>query len=201
MANEKDLGFCLISTPDLLKFAPNGKWLPIPVDLKNIEKFKTESSNNNKPLNIAHYPYYLSNRSEWDYFTATFNYIEKENKAKIIKVINLDHDQSLTAIGKSDLYVGKIIPEMGWFGTAETEAMALGKPVIAHISDELYDLYRPPIFRTTRETFRKDLLDLINDESERRKLSESGPQYVKKYHDLSIVSNKVLEYYDYCKII
>ncbi|MER5176490.1 MAG: hypothetical protein ABJB76_07480 [Candidatus Nitrosocosmicus sp.] len=200
MTKEIDLDFCLVSTPDLLKLAPNGKWLPIPVDLKKIERFKMESNNNNndKSLHITHYPYYL-NKPEWDYFTPTFNYIEKENRSTLFKVINLNHDQSLAAIGKSDLYVGKIIPEMGWFGTAETEAMALGKPVIAYVSEELHDLYKPPIFRTTKETFKKDLLDLIDDESERRRLSEAGPQYVKKNHDLSIISKKVFEYYNYCK--
>jgi hypothetical protein len=199
MTGEKDLDFCLVSTPDLLKLAPNGKWLPIPVDIKKIEQFKMESNSTiDKSLYIAHYPYYL-NKPEWDYFTPTFNYIEKESKAIVVKVINLNHDQSLSEISKSDLYVGKMMPEMGWFGTAETEAMALGKPVIAYVSDELYDIYKPPIFRTTKDSFRQDLLDLINNESERKRLSEEGPRYVKKYHDLSIISNKVYEYYDYFK--
>lgn len=199
MSKEKDFDFCLVSTPDLLKLAPNGKWLPIPVDLKKIELFKMESNYaNGKSLCIAHYPYYL-NKPDWDYFTPTFNYIEKESKATIIKVINLNHDQSLAAIGKSDIYIGKIIPEMGWFGTAETEAMALGKPVIAYVSDELYDIYKPPVFRTTKDTFKQDLLDLIDDESELKRLSKEGLEYVKKYHDLSIISDKVYEYYEYCK--
>jgi hypothetical protein len=195
MTKVKDLDFCLVSTPDLLKLAPNGNWLPIPVDLKKIEKFKIKTSNNNQSLKVTHYPYYV-NRPEWNYFTPTFNYIEKENKAILIKVINLSHEESLTAIAKSDLYVGKIIPEMGWFGTTETEAMALGKPVIAYVSEELYDIYKPPIFRTTKETFQQDLLSLIDDESERTRLSREGPQYVKKYHDLSIISNRVHEYYN-----
>ncbi len=147
-----------------------------------------------KSPNISHYPYYL-NKPDWDYFTPTFAELEKENKLKVIKVINLNHDQSLAKIASSDIYVGKIIPEMGWFGTAETEALALGKPVIAYISDELFDMYRPPIFRTTRETFRRDIMDLLTDESERKRLSEAGPVYVKKYHDLSIISTKVSEYY------
>jgi hypothetical protein len=199
MTGDKDLDFCLVSTPDLLTLAPNGKWLPIPVDMKKIEQFKIKSTyTNDKSIHIAHYPYYL-NKPEWDYFTHTFNYVEKENKGIVNKVINLNHDQSLAVIGKSDLYVGKIIPEMGWFGTAETEAMALGKPVIAYISDELYDIYKPPVFRTTKDSFRQDLLDLIDNKSERKRLSEEGPIYVKKYHDLSIISNKVYEYYDYCK--
>ena len=190
----QDLDFCLVSTPDLLNLAPNGKWLPIPVDLEKIEPFQIDPVIDGKSPNISHYPYYL-NKPDWDYFTPTFAELEKENKLKVIKVINLNHDQSLAKIAGSDIYVGKIIPEMGWFGTAETEALALGKPVIAYISDELFDMYRPPIFRTTRETFRRDIMDLLTDESERKRLSEAGPVYVKKYHDLSIISTKVYEYY------
>ena len=49
------------------------------------------NSTTDKSLHIAHYPYYL-NKPEWDYFTPTFNYIEKESKAIVVKVINLDHD-------------------------------------------------------------------------------------------------------------
>ena len=189
-----DLDFCLVSTPDLLNLTPNGKWLPIPVDLEKIEPFRIDPGKDEAPLNISHYPYYL-NKPDWDYFTPTFTELEKENKLRVIKVINLNHDQSLAKIASSDIYVGKIIPEMGWFGTAETEALALGKPVIAYISDELFDTYHPPIYRTTRETFRKDILDLLNDETERKRLSKAGPLYVKKYHDLSIISAKVYEYY------
>ncbi len=190
----QDLDFCLVSTPDLLNLAPNGKWLPIPVDLEKIEPIRISTVIDKKPLSISHYPYYL-NKPEWDYFTTTFTELEKENKLKVIKVINLNHDQSLAKIASSDIYVGKIIPEMGWFGTAETEALALGKPVIAYISDELFDIYRPPIFRTTRETFRRDMMDLLNDDTARKRLSEAGPVYIKKYHDLSIISTKVYEYY------
>ena len=198
-AKEKDFDFCLVSTPDLLNLAPNGKWLPMPIDFRKLEKLKINpSENNNEPLQIAHYPYYVK-KPEWDYFTSTFSYIEKEKKGKIFKFNNLNHDQSLLSISKSDVYVGKIVPEIGWFGVAETEAMALGIPVIAHVSDELYELYKPPIFRTTRETFRKDLVDLIDDESIRMNLSKEGPRYVERYHDLSLISSELYRCYDYIK--
>ncbi len=86
----QDLDFCLVSTPDLLNLAPNGEWLPIPVDLEKIEPFRIDPVIDGKSPNISHYPYYL-NKPDWDYFTPTFAELEKENKLKVIKVINLNH--------------------------------------------------------------------------------------------------------------
>ncbi len=149
-------------------------------------------------IRIAHYPYY-NNRPEWDHFSTVFNTIEKTNKAKIIKIFNLTYEQSLESISNCDIVVGKILPETGWMGKFELEGMALGKPVMAYISDELYEKYKPPVYRTTKETFEKDLLSFIDDESERNRLSEEGPQYIKKYRDSKTISNKIFEYYNRLK--
>jgi hypothetical protein len=77
--------------------------------------------------------------------------------------------------------------------------MALGKPVIAYISDELYEKYKPPVYRTTKETLERDLTDLMLDESEQKRLSVEGRAYVRKYHDSLIISKKVLDYYSFLK--
>ena len=195
-----DLDFCLVSTPDLLKYVPNGEWLPTPINLAKIHKFIKTSNNKSfhSPIRIAHYPYY-SNKPEWDYFSHVFSAMEKRNQVQIIKIFQSTYDQSLKSISECDLVVGKILPEMGWIGKIELEAMALGKPVIAYISDELYEKYKPPVYRTTKETLEKDLTDLILDDSVQKRLSEKGPPYVRKYHDSSIISDKVLDYYSVMK--
>ena len=33
-----DNDFCLVSTPDLLQYSPNGKWLPTPIDIAEINE-------------------------------------------------------------------------------------------------------------------------------------------------------------------
>ncbi len=198
-SGRKDFDFCLVSTPDLLKYAPKGTWLPNPINLTKIDKFQKPSNENaSSPIRIAHYPYY-NNRPEWDHFTSVFNRLEKTNKAKIIKIFNLTYEQSLESISNCDIVVGKILPEIGWIGKFELEGMALGKPVMAYISDELYEQYKPPVYRTTKETFKKDLLSFIDDKSEQKRLSREGPKYVKKYHDSKTISNKIFEYYDRLK--
>ena len=194
-SGKKDFDFCLVSTPDSLKYAPNGSWLPNPINLSKINKFRKPSNIYNKSeVRIAHYPYY-KNRPEWDHFSSVFNTIEKTNKAKIIKIFNLTYEQSLELISTSDIVIGKVLPEIGWIGKFELEGMALGKPVMAYVSDELYDQHKPPVYRTTKKTFEKDLFSFIDDKDEQKRLSIEGPKYVRKYHDSKTISNKILDYY------
>lgn len=70
--------------------------------------------------------------------------------------------------------------------------MALGKPVIAYISEELYDKYKPPVFITTIQNFKEDLEALLEDRNIQHKLAKEGIQYVKEYHS----TKKIVEILD-----
>lgn len=197
-----DEDFCLVSTPDLLKYAPNAAWLPIPIDLKEIECYRNNTTCNvNSPPLIAHYPSYGNMRSYNFVYSNVFNRIENENKGKIINILNLSHEEALKKISYSNISIGKILPEMGWFATFELESMALGKPVMAYVSDELYDLYAPPIFRTTIDTFEDDLITLLSDESEMRRLSIEGLKYVEKHHNSQNITERLYKYYSSEKVM
>jgi hypothetical protein len=47
--------------------------------------------------------------------------------------------------------------EMKWFSAFELEGMVLEKLDI--VSNKLYEKYKPPIYRTTKDTFEKDLVN------------------------------------------
>jgi glycosyltransferase involved in cell wall biosynthesis len=100
-------------------------------------------------------------------------------------------------MARSDIIIGKILPDIGWFGKFELEGMALGKPVIAYVSEELYEKYKPPIYRTTKDTFRKDLEIFIEDRLERNRLSSEGSKYVRTNHSLGSVAKTVMTCYHY----
>ena len=96
-----------------------------------------------------------------------------------------------------DIVIGKILPNKGWFGKFELEGMALGKPVIAYVSDELYEKYKPPVCRTTKDTFKEDLEEsLIEDDIERIRLAKEGRNYIKEYHSAEGIAKAVQEYYE-----
>lgn len=204
-----DTDFCLVSTPDLLKYTPNGKWLPNPINFSEIDKNRVnnntnttltsnDASTNTKESRIklvVHYPYYKNHSSYDNFYADVLNRIQKENKCKVIEVLNYSHIKTLQIISSADIVVGKIMPNVGWFGKFELEGMALGKPVIAYVSDELFENYKPPIYRTTRNTFKKDLENLLENEMEQSRLGTVGNTYVRKIHSIENIIPVLDKYY------
>jgi hypothetical protein len=182
-----DSDFCLVSTPDLLEFAPNGEWFPTPLDLDHLVYTPRNFDGLNpsrKPI-VAHYPHYRLYQKYGDLYSSTLRQLQKEGKCEIVTIFDIPRSEVLTILSSCDLVVGKILPQIGWFGKFELEAMALGKPVVAYISSELFQRYDPPIYRTTKDTFKSDLESILNDIEEQRKLSKAGRLYVEKYHSAS----------------
>jgi len=191
---EPDL--CIVSTPDLLRFAPNGIWIPDPIDLERINKLKMqdEYTYKNRVPRIAHYPYYKYQSKHVDYFSEPLNQLVREGKCEIVTIADMPYDDAIRALLNCDIVIGKIIPEMGWFSKFELEGMAMGKPVIAYVSDELYSKYQPPVYRTTERTLKSDLDLLLSSDQERTELSKKGVDYV-KMHDIMNVLPLFYKYY------
>ena len=193
-----DTDFCLVSTPDLLKYAPNGKWLPNPIDFEGINSILTKISYENKKAKVLYYPkvYESSIHSrELDLKQSVLLDLEAKGKIVLILIIDLPYKKALDEIAGCDIVVGKILPVMGWIGRIELEAMALGKPVIAYVSEELYEKYKPPVFRTSENSFRSDLEYLLEDTNTRNKLVKLGLDYVKENHSVHNVCNLLDKYY------
>jgi hypothetical protein len=184
--------FCLVATPDLLELAPSGKWLPTPLNLDYYAKYKQQTEND--IVQLIHYPAYKLQPSVPDYYSQVLTELKNQQKCRLITTLDYSYEKMTQLMANSDIIIGKIRLDMGWFGKFELEGMALGKAVIAYVSDELYSKYRPPIYRTTRETFKSDLETLLQDQSERQRLGKNGLQYVQN-HDVKKVVADLEQYY------
>jgi glycosyltransferase involved in cell wall biosynthesis len=195
LRNKLDNNFCIVSTPDLLKFAPHGVWVPNPVNVPYIRNFVCDESSKPSIFRVAHYPYYRSYPGYPDYYSYPLSNLEKKGKCKVVTVFRQDYPATLRTLANCDVVIGKILPSIGWFGKFELEAMALGKPVIAYISDELFEKFRPPVYRTKENTFEKDLETLLESVTEQRRLGDEGRSYVEKNHSVKHVCNLIEKYY------
>ena len=86
---KRDDDFCLVSSPDLLQYTPNGKWLPTPINVSLVERIvdvtKEGPKKRNKVL-LAHYPYYKNNpRNYIDYYSSTLRSLRKKINVKLLK--------------------------------------------------------------------------------------------------------------------
>jgi hypothetical protein len=85
----QDYDYCLVSTPDLLAHAPNGRWLPNPIMIQAIESIPEKSPTSRIPK-IAHYPYYKSYSAE-DYFTNVLSILRDEDKIELVEIFDMPH--------------------------------------------------------------------------------------------------------------
>jgi hypothetical protein len=198
--NDNDM--CIVCTPDLLQFTPNGIWIPNPVDLEFLDKYKNNETKNVDPkkINIAHYPYYKNQKKnqpdvEKD-ISEILKDVSKKYNCEIVNIFKLPYHVAISMLSQCDIVIGKILNKIGWFGKLELEGMFLGKSVIGYISDHLYDKYKPPVYRTSSKTLIQDLETLIEDYSIRKKLSNEGPAYVKSNHSKQYVMSLLDKYYE-----
>ena len=91
----------------------------------------------------------------------------------------------------SDIVIGKIMPNVGWFGKFELEGMALRKPGLSHVSDYLYEKVQAPDLQNYQGDFKEDVISLMEDDDEINRLSNEGYEYVRKNHAIENVITSV----------
>ncbi|CAM3644206.1 glycosyltransferase family 4 protein [Marinicrinis lubricantis] len=117
----------------------------------------------------------------------SFEYVRIENKS---------HEEAKRLYREADLVIDQI--RCGAFGNVSVEAMALGKPVVAYIREDLVDTYpgKLPIVSANPDTIRRVLRRLIKNRDELHDIGRRGRKYVEKHHRADIVAKQLVDIYD-----
>ena len=113
--------------------------------------------------------------------------IETTNKLKdkidFVLVENKSHDEAIEIYKKADIIIDQI--SVGAYGVFAIECMALGKPVLSYISDEVRNSLPNtcPIQNIEPDTIYDVLYELSSNSILRRELGIQGRHYVEEYHD------------------
>ena len=81
------------------------------------------------------------------------------------------------------------------------EAMALGKPVVTFLHDEVVERTEDafgttvPIVSATAETLADALRPLVEDADHRRRVGAASRAYVEQVHDIDRVADRLLDIY------
>jgi glycosyltransferase involved in cell wall biosynthesis len=114
-------------------------------------------------------------------------------------VEGVPHEEARARYARADIVVDQLL--VGWHGVFALEAMALGKPVVAHLDPEMVDASaegfgaRLPIVPATSDTLADALRPLIESPSLRRQLGIEGRAYVERVHDIDKVADRLLALY------
>lgn len=106
-----------------------------------------------------------------------------------------DHEETIKFLATADIVIDQL--RIGSYGYTSSEAMALGKPVICYIREDLKEKYPKelPIVYADPHTITKVLRNLLNNPEKLRNIGMLGRAYVQKYHDTDKIVNKYIDIY------
>jgi glycosyltransferase involved in cell wall biosynthesis len=98
-------------------------------------------------------------------------------------------------LSEADVLVDQLL--LGICGMAGLETMALGKPVITYLREDLQGMYPDgfPAVHATKETLVDVLEELLSDLPRRIELGIAGRTYVERHHSPEALGAKLLDLY------
>ena len=187
-----------VSTPDLIEFVPNSILLPQPIDIKALELLKAKMINK-KPkdhkIRIAHAP---SNRKMkgTKYIEEAISILNSSGyQIEFLLIENTSYEEALSKSAAADLIIDQLL--VGSYGQYSVEMMALGKPVVCYLREDLRHYYNAdlPIINATPDNIVEVLKALLERKNDWSKIGQLGIDYVHKNHCSEVIAQKLIEYY------
>ncbi|MDO5735028.1 MAG: hypothetical protein Q4P15_00975 [Propionibacteriaceae bacterium] len=170
------------STPDLAFDLPNGKWLPVVVD---VDAWACESPvlERARPR-VVHVP---SQRAPaikgTQYITPVLQQLHDEGAIEFIAPDRLPHHEMRELVKSSDIVVDQLL--FGSYGAAAVEAMAAGRITVGRLTPAVRDLMpeAPWMLEATPKTLRAVICSVLDQRDELRDLAQANLQFVRRWHD------------------
>lgn len=182
----------LVSTPDLLEWSPDAIWIPNPLNLDNYPYIGVK--NNSEEIKIVHAPSRRDIKGT-KYVIEAVRALKNEGYGvNLILVENMPHNEVMEYYKQADIIVDQLV--LGCYGMVSIECMALGKPVVCYLREDLKKYYKIcPIVNADPQNLTEELRTLIEDCMLRKKISKRGRKYVERVHDARRIAKKVLSIY------
>lgn len=102
---------------------------------------------------------------------------------ELVLVEGKTQEEAFKLYSQADIIIDQIL--IGSYGVFAIEAMAMGKPVVTHVTEEMRKNFPDelPIVEADVSSIKEVLEKLIKDASLRYELGVKGREYVCKYHD------------------
>lgn len=186
-----------VSTPDLVEFIPGAIWLPqaAPVAVMRDNALIHEQPGRDDVIRIAHAPSAPALKGT-DFVKSAVEQLRAEGlNVELVLLTGMSHDRVLKAIAESDLVIDQLL--IGAYGVVAIEAMALGKPTICYIRDDLRALYPDelPIISATIRNLRDVIVEVVERRQEWRAIGEAGYSYARTYHEQAQVARRLSSCY------
>jgi glycosyltransferase involved in cell wall biosynthesis len=187
-----------LGTPDLIEFYPQGVWLPPPIHIDEIEKASEGIAVSEcEKIRILHAPSEPELKGT-EYVLKAVEELKKEGlPIELILVQNMPWQEALKIFKTADIAIDQF--RMGAYGHFAAECMALKKPVICYIREDVKRYYPTdlPIIISTGDALAATIRTLIADRERIKRIGNESYDYVKKYHDPEAIAQMTIKFYKY----
>lgn len=125
----------------------------------------------------------------------TIRELQKEMDFEYRRIEKCNHEQAVRLYRDADIIVDQI--RCGSYGLLSVETMALGKPVIAYIREDLLPAFPPdlPIYNANPGNLKERLRELLANPALRLELGVKGRKYVERHHAKEAVVDRLERIY------
>jgi len=187
-----------VLTPDLLARDNKRRITPHVRPQINIRKKKNKGDN----VIISHAPSNTGKKGTAEFIIPAIEILSKEYNIKFNLIQNLTHEECLTEISKSDIFIDQMVA--GYYGNAGLEAMTMGIPVLVYINDKTINLAKGPwldipvlrVKKLTIEAVIETLRPVLENENELQLSAKKCKDWSNRIHSPKIIANMWEKIYD-----
>lgn len=150
----------------------------------------------NRPFRVLHAPNHTAIKGT-DSFVKAIAELQAEGELiELVFVQGLSNTELKKLIESVDVVADQLI--IGWYAMFAIEAMAMGKPVLCYLRDDLQQLYvdaglieddEIPIINCSQRNVKETLRLLMRDPGRVADAEKRGPVYVSRHHSLAAVGS------------
>lgn len=169
-----------VTTPDLLADVPQATWIPLVVD---VDAWSTDQPvmERSRPI-VLHAP-----SARWskgtDLFLPDLEEMDTQGIIELSLVEGVPWGTMREMVQAADIVVDQVA--IGSYGVLACEAMAAGKPVIAHLTDTVITAFDgpPPLVNTEPTGVRATVERLLDDPSGTAQIGRQAQGFARQMHD------------------
>lgn len=175
---------CIIGVGELTEYLPRyDVCLPMNSTI-DISKWKPVYKKRGKIIKIVHAPNHRALKGT-QYLIEACNELKEEGyPVELVMVEKMSNKRAKGIYESADIIADQFL--IGWYALFAAEGMALGKPVLCYLRENLIQdneevMQDCPIINTNPDTLKKNLKLLIEDEDLCSEKGRKGREYVEKY--------------------
>lgn len=187
----------LVSTIDLMTLSPLGRWMPAPVEISRIEKYRDKPRGRGRLL-VVHAPTQRRVKGTDEFLAAVDEVRARGHDFDVDVIENASLDECLTRKGRADIFFDQL---MFGYGNNGLEAMAMSIPVLSGARDpsvtaKIQSIAGAlPYHDAADGTLADRLEELLVDRELRARLARRGRTYVERFHSDDAVRKSALTYW------